>query len=411
MHRKHIIWAAVILVVTIAGLILYSRRKAASSADSPRELSRDPNIVELNEQSRRSINLKVAEVAERQLLRTVTATGVVGADQSRVAHVFPLARGIVERVDVQLGDRVRGGQPLLEYDNIELGQLIGEFLKLKGDLERIEAQQQVAQKVFDRARALVQVEGISRQELELRQAEYQQATAAVEAQRADASRVEEQLHRFGMDDQQIGALGQSPHGTHRTATHNTLRAPFSGIITKYDVSPREVVDREKELFTIVDTSTVWVQADVYEKDLGSVRSGGKALIRVASYPSETFTGTITYISDFLDPASRTAKIRCVVANTDGRLKLEMFATVEIPTVESRTALTVPASALQQVDSDTVVFVERDPTHFEKRVVQVGEHNNEWIEVLSGVRKGEQVVTGGSFSLKSILLRELIGGEG
>ncbi len=407
MNRRILILAAILLAGAIA-LLMFLRGKPEPTAGQPP--ADDRNVVELSLEAQQNVGLAVAEVAERPLRRVVKATGVVSPDQSRLAHIFPLTRGIVEKVYVQLGDQVRRGQPLVSYDNIELGQLIGEYLNLRGGLERLHAQEQVAKKFLDRAQALVELNAIAQREVELRQAEYEQARATVESQRAEIARVEEQIHRFGLTDQDIRGLGGSEHGSHRTASHNVLRVPLSGVITKYEVSAGEVVDRDKELFTIVDTSTVWVLGDVYEKDVGLVRAGGQARIKVPAYPEETFSGRITYVSDFLDPASRTAKVRCVVANRDGRLKLEMFATVEIPAAQQRTALAIPVAALQQVDADTVVFVQRDATHFEKRAVQIGDRTEEWAEVLGGVRKGEKVATAGSFHLKSALLRELIGGE-
>lgn len=368
------------------------------------------NVVELAEEAQRNIGLELVPASERSIRRVVKATGIVSSDQARVAHVFPLARGIVEQVMVKLGDRVRQGQPLLSYDNIELGQLIGEYLSVLGEQERLRAQQEVARKFLERARSLIEVEAIAQREFELRQAEFDQAKAAVESKKADLARIEEQLHRFGLTDENIKALGGSDHSPHRTASHNVLRAPRDGVITAFDVSQGELVDREKELFTIVDTSAVWALADVYEKDLGQVRSGGECRVTVAAYPGETFSGRITYVSDFLDPNSRTAKLRCVMPNQDGRLKLEMFAAVEIPAVGERTAVAAPVTALQTVGEETIVFIHRDATHFEKRVVTVGERGEDWAEVLTGLQKGERVVAKGSFHLKSILQRELIGGE-
>lgn len=407
MNKRNLIIAVLFGLVAVTVLVLL---RGKPETPGERAETRDPNVVDLSLEAQQNVGLALAEVAEMPIQREVKATGIVSSDQSRVAHIFPLARGIVETVYVQLGDKVREGQPLVSYDNIELGQFIGEYLSLRGGLERLAAQQQVSKRFLDRAQALIEVEAISQREFELRQAEYDQAKAAVESQRAELARVEEQLHRFGMTDQDIQALGGSDHGPHRTASHNVLRAPLSGIVTQFDVSQGELIDRDRELFTLVDTSVVWVLADVYEKDIGLIPATGECRVTVPSYPGEVFRGTITYVSDFLDPSSRTAKVRCVVPNRDGRLKLEMFATVEIPAAQARTALSVPVAALQQVGTDTVVFVQLGATHFEKRVVQTGERGEEWVEVVSGPRRGEKVVTTGSFYLKSTLLRELIGAE-
>jgi cobalt-zinc-cadmium efflux system membrane fusion protein len=395
----------------VVGLVLvFMLMRGRPTPQPEEEEAPHTNVVEVGEEAQRNVGLELVEVEERMIRRVVKATGIVSSDQARVAHVFPLARGIVEQVAVKLGDPVRQGQPLLTYDNIELGQLIGEYLTVLGEQERLRAQQEVARKFLDRARSLIDVEAIAQREFELRQAEFDQAKAAVESRNADLARIEEQLHRFGLTDKDIKALGGSGHGSHRTASHNVLRAPRDGVIIAFDVSQGELVDREKELFTIVDTSTVWALADVYEKDLGQVKAGGACRVTVAAYPGEVFSGRITYVSDFLDANSRTAKLRCVMPNQDRRLKLEMFATVEIPALGERTAVAAPVTAFQQIGHETIVFVQRDPTHFEKRVVTLGERGEDWVEVLTGLQKGERVVARGSFHLKSILQRELIGGE-
>jgi cobalt-zinc-cadmium efflux system membrane fusion protein len=182
------------------------------------------------------------------------------------------------------------------------------------------------------------------------------------------------------------------------------------VVTKYDVSKGEVVDRDQELFTIVDTTTVWALADVYEKDIPLVARGGECAVTLASYPKEAFKGRIAYLSDALDPTTRTAKLRCVVPNQDGRLKLEMFAAIELPGAKSRTVLAVPVSAVQEINGASVVFVRRGPFHFEKKPVRTGEQIGDWIEIVEGLPSGDVVVTNGGFYLKSVLLKDQLGGE-
>jgi cobalt-zinc-cadmium efflux system membrane fusion protein len=144
--------------------------------------------------------------------------------------------------------------------------------------------------------------------------------------------------------------------------------------------------------------------------LGKVQEGLTARIKVPAYPDTVITGKITYIGDVLDPDSRTAKLRCVVSNPDGRLKLEMFATVEIPLPVKEEAIVVPAAAVQVVGDLKVVFIKRGETQFEKRVVEVGERSGDWVEVRSGLRAGEPLVTEGAFYVKSAMLKDQISGE-
>lgn len=407
MRTRSIFIAASIVLLVVLGVIFLSKsKKQDATKESP---ASDPNVVELGADAQRNAKLTVVPVTEESLREFVKTTGVVAADESRVAHIFPLAQGVVEKPFVRLGDRVKAGQPLLLYDNIELGETVGEHLSLHGALNREIAQQEVAKKALERANALIQAEAISPREYEMRKAEQRQAEAAVQSKEAELARSEEKLHRFGLSEDQVAKLRFSAEG-HRTASHNILRAPFAGIVEKYDVAQGETVTREKELFTVIDTSAVWVQADVYEKDIGRISKSGSCQVTVASYPNEKFEGTIGYVSDFLDPESRTAKVRCVVDNKLNRLKLQMFADILIPVASQKPSAVVPSSAIQDMDGESVVFVRLGPSRFEKRVVKLGQQTEDQAQVIGGVRVGENVVAKGSFYLKSALLRERIGEE-
>ena len=408
---------ALVLAVGIAvgggAVWLFSDRPAAESAAEEEDHAGDlpAGIVEIPEAAQKNADIEVAEVTTTRLPGTLEVTGIVTADESRVAHVRPLARGVIEKIGVSLGSRVTEGQALLTYDNIELGQLVGEFLSERAALRQAETDREVKRTSLDRAESLIKIEAIAQRELDVRRAEFRNAEAAVGSAQAQVSRVEEQLHRFGLTDADVNALApDAKEAPHRATSHSTLRAPLSGVVTKLVVAAGEVVEPEKELFTLADISTVWVLADVYEKDLSKITRAGSVSIKVDAYPDRTFSGRITHVSDLIDPTTRTAKVRCVVENRDGALKLDMFAKVVLGTSEERQALTVPSDAIQQVDNQPVVFTRQSATRFERRNVQVGRRSGDLVEILGGVQQGQMVVGKGSFYLKTALLRERIGDE-
>lgn len=384
---------------------------AAESAAQAHAAELPSGIVEIPEAAQKNANIEIAAVTTTRVPGTLEVTGIVTPDESRVAHVRPLARGVVETVAVSLGSRVNQGQPLLTYDNIELGQLVGEFLTEQAGLRQTQTDLEVKRTSLERAEALIKIEAIAQRELDVRRAEFRNAEAAVSSAQARVSRVEEQLHRFGLSDADLKALApDAKEAPHRDASHSTLRAPFSGVVTKFDVAAGEVVEPDKELFTVADISTVWVLADVYERDLSKITRDGTVSIKVDAYPDRTFTGRITHVSDIIDPASRTAKVRCVVENRDGALKLDMFAKVVLGTAEERQALAVPSDAVQQVDNQSVVFTRQTTTRFERHIVQIGRRSGGLVEILGGLEEGQMVVGKGSFYLKTALLRERIGDE-
>ncbi len=404
-----IIVTAVVAGSTVWLLVRPSRPAPTQETAAPAAAT--VGTVTMTPEAQRNAGLQVANAETRRVPSTIDVTGTVTAPDTSVAHVRPLARGLIEQVSVRLGERVRKGQALATYDNIQLGEFVGEYLSARAVLRQSESDLEVKRKVVERGRALITLEAIAQQTLELREAELRTAEAAVARDQASASRIEEQLHRFGLDDGDIRQLaptdGASPH---RVASHAVLRAPFDGVITKYDVAVGEVAEPERELFTVTDLSTVWVLADIYEKDIVKVGSGGEALVRVDAFPDRAFIGKVDYITDLIDPATRTAKARVVVANPDSALKLDMFARVRMPTSENRQAVIVPAAAIQAVDGQSVVFVPKDDTHFARQNVEVGTTAGEFVELRSGLAAGERVVAAGSFYLKTALLRERIGGE-
>ena len=368
-----------------------------------------PGVVEVTAEAQKNARIEVFPAKAGMLPVSLEVTGTVAADDAKVAHVRPLARGVVERVSVRLGDRVRKGQALATYDNVVVGELVGEYLSARAKLRQMEADRGAKDQAITRARELFKVEAISKQTLELREAEFHSADAAVASEQAAVARVEEQLHRFGLTDADLRALrpgdAESPH---RDASHTVLRAPFDGIVTHFDIANGEVVEPESELFTISDLSSVWVLADVYERDLARVRAGADATVRVDTYPDRTFSGRVTYVSDLVDPETRSVKVRCVVNNTDGALKLDMFAKIAIPTVERKEVLSVPEGAIQKVDGRSIVFVRTAATRFERRVVETGLTAQGLVEIGSGLKAGEEIVTSGSFYLKTALLRDRVG---
>ena len=370
-----------------------------------------PGVVVVAEAAQRNAGVQTAKVAEQILPATLEVTGTVTPDDARVAHVRPLARGVIEEISVSLGARVARGQGLITYDNIELGELVGTYLSEAAAQRQTEADLEVARRSLQRAEELIKLEAVAQQTLDLRRAEFKNAEAAVASQRARVSKVEEQIHRFGVSEAELRRLSPTEGADgHRTASHSVLRAPFAGVVTKFDVARGEMVEPTADLLTISDISTVWVLADVYEKDLAKVRTGGEVTIRVDAYPDRTFRGKLTYISDLIDPQTRTAKVRCVVENGDGALRLDMFAKVSIPSTDSRRTVAVPASAIQQIDGQPVVFVQQAPDRFIRRNVTVGITANNVVEIRAGLKPDEVIVTAGSFYLKTAALRDRIGDE-
>lgn len=367
------------------------KQNSGSEADAKEPSANRQSLIEMSVSAQKHVGMQVAPAASIHMQEYLKATGTVQPIDSRVASVRPLARGRITEVQAKVGDRVDKGQTLAIFDNIEAGDLIAQEQSAKAELERMKAQLFPAQRQTERSRHLAEIGAVAAKDYESSKAEQEGIEANIRSQQALIDGTRQRLRRLGVSD---GATGDS--------FITTLRAPFGGIVTKAAASPGDIIDESREVFAVADITRVWVQAEVYEKDLGRIRIWQDASIRLDTYPGETFAGKVTYISDALDPQTRTARVRCEVANQQLKLKTDMYANLELPTTFTKQAIAVPESALQQVEGKNVVFIRHSDTQFEKREVEKGVTVGGQTEIIRGLKVGEPVVTQGAFHLKSIL---------
>jgi len=402
-------WVAGVLIAGLAIVIALWWRSGASvgppvSEQRENEVAESSgasaDILEIEPDIQRAVGMAIEPVQRRAVAETIQTTGVVGPDETRLARVRPLAEGRVTRVAVRVGDRVGAGQTLLAYDSITAGQLISDYRGAVSTLERATAEADVARRSLERADNLVELGAVAKGERERRSAEHQRALADVNSARSALTNLEQKLLRLGTSRDELARLRGG--GDINPPSASVVSAPFAGVVLEVHAAAGEVIAPERELFTIADLSRVWVQGDVYQKDIAKVRIGQDAVVTVDAYPREMFTGKVTHVSDVLDPATRTAKVRCEVANRDGRLKFQMFATLALPVSAPRDALVIPSRAVQDIDGVPTVFVRVGEKQFEKRPVRVGAATGDGVEVTEGLKVGESVVTVGALMLKSRL---------
>lgn len=314
--------------------------------------------------------------------------GKILPNENRLAHLGPRVPGRIVAVYANLGDQVKLGERLLLLDSPAFGEAQLQYRKRRTAMR-------VAEKVLERAKALSAEGAIGVSEYQRREAEHENA-------RAELYEAEEKLHLLGMGEREIERLSADKL-PHAEVAQVFLRAPFSGEIIERNATVGEVVDSSKTLFTVADLSTVWVRADFPEQQIGKLKTGLAVEVRVAAYPETVFQGAITYIGAVIDSATRTFTARSQLPNQDRRLRPEMFAEVTVRTQE-QSVLAVPRVALQQVGSRTMVFVTRGPRRFEFLDVTIGEASNDYVEIKDGLKVGDEIVTEGSYALKSESLR-------
>ncbi len=189
-----------------------------------------------------------------------------------------------------------------------------------------------------------------------------------------------------------------------------IKAPIEGVIIERAATTGELVDKSKTIYTISDPTQLWAIAEVKERDIAAVKADQDATFEALAYPDEKFHGKVILVGNQVESGSRTIEVRIAVENSDGRLKPGMFADVEIVTTILDNVLLIPDNALQTDGEDQIVFVALDGNKFAKRVVKLGLEQSGRVQILSGVKAGENVVTDGSFVLKSEMLKGQLGEE-
>jgi cobalt-zinc-cadmium efflux system membrane fusion protein len=420
---------------------------------------------------------KTAAVQEGDLGRTLRLTGEVQYDQTTLVEVLPAAAGKVVSVKVRLGQKVQAGDVLavihsgdfgeakaayfeahtaaevsqqeksrqaaiasaLEKfvatakDNPETGipsETLGEWKsKLVGAVARLRQ----AKTVLEREKNLVAKQASSKAELETAEREMQTAQAdhvalfeeiqlnvkldrlkaenASKLADAKLAAAEQRLHLFGMDDEAIKAVPQMKDNGQFAQLE--VKAPRAGVITAQNITEGKFIESSQSLYTIADTSNVWVWCDLYDRDLGPLHDrlskGDKppASIKVTAF-SDIFPGAVDLLDSAVNETTRTVKVRVQVKNELGKLRPGMFAAVDIPLTEGKKVALVPRQAVLTDEGLAFAFVHWKDDFWLRRDVSVGRPQGEMVEILSGLSAGDKVVAGGGFLFKSDILRAKMG---
>jgi membrane fusion protein, heavy metal efflux system len=310
--------------------------------------------------------------------------GVVQANAYKQVVITPLVGGRVTRVLAELGQSVRRGQALAEIFSPELSEAETRFVSGRAELDAHERELQRTEK-------LVEIGSASRQELERLHAEHTAKLTAVESAKS-------RLELLGLSASAIANLGPG----REVSAVTTVSAPLAGVVTERAANTGLNVNTTAKLFTIVDLSTVWVVADLYEKDFSRVRVGTNASVTTKAFPDTVLHGKVSYIDPQVNPETRTAKLRVELSNPKQELRLEMFADVSIDGAGPAAVAMIPRTAVQNVGDRTVVYLAdpKQPGRFIEREVRLGERSGSGVAVLSGVQPGDRVVADGSFNVRA-----------
>jgi cobalt-zinc-cadmium efflux system membrane fusion protein len=392
-----------LLIIAFAGLIAgltvsCSRQPdATEEANGERQAQGETGLIELPPEAYASAGIQTARVEVRPFAAEIETTGQVGFNEDRIAHVSPRVAGRITSVRATLGQKVAAGQALAVIDSVELGKARADYLQAK-------AREELTRATFERESRLAADKISSQKEVLEARAAHLEAEAALR-------NAEETLHLFGLTPTQMGALGGNRPG----ASLLPISAPFAGTVVEKEASLGEMVGPEQKLFTVADLRRVWIWIDVFEKDLRRVHLEDGVSVEPDAYPGESFQGKVSFVGAQVDSGTRTVRARIDIDNADGRLRPGMFARVKVSDPHAPgggaagpPVAAVPESALQRKGSGYVAFVPVGERRFQQRAVTTGRRSGGFVEVISGLKPGEQVVAQGTFLLLSEASKQTLG---
>ena len=340
-------------------------------------------------------------VAPQPIAGIIRATGKILVSENRVAMIGPVHEGRLVALYAGQGSRVSKGQKLAELESADIDQAEADYLKALADAENARrtsaAEVKFAQATYDRTKMLYEKTITAGKNLQSAEHDLEVAKASaansVASTKATLTSARRHLLILGLKDSAIDALAGKPS----LAATFSLTSPIAGIVVERNATIGATVGTDANLFKIIDLSRVWIDANVFEKDLQRVKLGQEVKVSVTAFPGTTFSGKVILVSSVVDPETRSVKVRTEVPNPDGRLKPDMFANVEIVTDMHRAAISIPQSALLTDGGKTVVFVAGE-SGFKKRSVTAGTQSSDRVEIIEGLTAGEKVVVKGNYLL-------------
>ncbi len=326
--------------------------------------------VELSDDAVRTSEIKIETVGPAKMRSALELPGEIKLNADKLAHIVPRLTGVIRSIRKNQGDDVKKGEVIAVLDSRELAEMRRQLLETSHEVS-------FAKRAYEREEGLWK-KGISSEASYLqKQREYEEAGFKNRSAR-----------------QQLAALGAG--GSNGTLFE--LRAPFDGVVIEKNVATGQAVKEDDDLFTVADLSTVWVEVNVYAKDVNAVKLGQDVTVKAESIDT-TATGKIIYVGSLVGEETRSAKARVVLPDAERRWRAGTFVTVTVVQEEYTAPVAVKREGLQKFRDWDVVFVRAGNT-FEARPLELGRTDGEWVEVTSGLSPGEQYASANSFILKA-----------
>lgn len=319
--------------------------------------------VELSPEGAQAAHVKTVRAEVQDLTRVVRAVGSIEADERKLHHVASRVAGRLDRLFVSFtGQVVKKGDALYQIYSPDIVTSEREYLLALENRERARAG---------------------------RDPSYQRSADEL------LSAARDRLRLWGLDDAQLSRIAREG----KPELELTYRSPVNGTVLKKNVVEGQYVKEGDELYLLADLSDVWLYVSVYEYELGAFRQGQRVTVSVTSAPGGTIEGRVAFVDPVVDPATRTARLRVEFPNRDGSLRPGMFANAELSVTLGR-RLAIPKTAVLDTGTRQLVYVKTGASAFQPREVKVGAASGALVEIISGIREGEEVVSAGGFLIDS-----------
>jgi len=383
-----------------AGSARERAEKARSETAAASRPQPDPDAVSVDHtQAQR---LKIEPVQLREFRDERITIGRIAFNDDRTTAIFAPFQGRVLRLIAKPGDVLRAGSPLLVIDSPDLVQANADLIAASVAVQKAKNQVTQAERVARRQKLLYEVGAGPYKDLEQADSDLRNAQHDHQTAEGQLDAVRNRLRTpFGKSDTEIARI-ETTHDVDRVAQ---IASPIAGTVTARKVSPGQFVraDNADPMFSVADVSSMWLVANVAELDIPLIKIGQEVAVQVMAYPREVFRARLTYVGASVDPAARRLTVRAEVANPDGRLKPDMFASFRIMTGVSVRSPSVPTAAVvRESDGTMTVWVTTDGTRLVKRTVKLGQQQYGVCQVLEGLHAGELVAMESALFLGNVL---------
>lgn len=349
------------------------------------------DIITLSPESISQIKLQSIAVTLQAFSGTITIPAEVKTNQDNEAQIGSLIQGRVHQVFANVGNYVNAGQILMTVEGLEVGEIKAGYLKARANYEYAKANYERQKKLFD--------EKIGSQKSLLEsQSEFEKAAAEYRAE-------DKKIHSVGLSDEDVM---KEKDGDEHTSGTLPIKSMINGVVVERNVVIGQLVDATTTAFKIINTGNVWIDGQIYEKDLGKINLNSKAVFVTASDRQSKVEGRIIYLGQTVDDKTRTILIRGDFKNPGNKLKPQMFGELQISLASDAKAILIPEESVVREASESYLFVQTSDTTFERRDVTTGIISDNMVEIKEGINEGEIVVTEGVFYLKSELKKDELG---